>query len=133
MRGRKVYGETSGGDRTRTSVIGAYGDDGFFAPMVFEDSCDKEVVDVYFEHILLPALTPGTVIILDNASFHRASRATRLAEQHGCALLFLPPYSPDLNPIEHFWARLKTHLETILPGSEDPFSDICDACKFFAA
>ncbi|MBE9033503.1 transposase, partial [filamentous cyanobacterium LEGE 11480] len=56
---------------------------------------------------LVPALKPGQVVVMDNASFHKSERMRQLIEQAGCVLLFLPPYSPDLNKIEKFWARLK--------------------------
>jgi len=56
---------------------------------------------------LLPELKPGQLVILDNASFHKSHQSRKLIEQAGCKVLFLPPYSPDLNPIEIFWANFK--------------------------
>ncbi|NSM56356.1 hypothetical protein HET73_01860 [Wolbachia endosymbiont of Atemnus politus] len=53
--------------------------------------------------MLIPILKPGQTIVLDNASFHKSERTKELIENAGCKILFLPPYSPDLNPIEHFW------------------------------
>jgi len=61
---------------------------------------------------LLPALGPGWTIILDNASFHKGANTKELVEKAKCYLLYLPPYSPDFNPIEHQWARLKSRYRT---------------------
>ena len=99
--------------------------------MVLEGSCDRHVTDAYFRDILLPALPCGSVVVLDNASFHRASRAQELARARGIDLLYLPSYSPDLNPIEHFWSRLKKHVGKQLQDAKDAFQVICDACNFF--
>ena len=71
------------------------------APFTFQGYCDSVVVETWFETFLLPALQPGQVLILDNASFHRKARLSRLVEKVGCRLLALPTYSPDLNKIEH--------------------------------
>ena len=65
------------------------------------------------EH-LLPQLKPGQVVILDNASFHQGGRIRELIEECGCHLLYLPPYSPDFNPIERCWARLKPIARRLL-------------------
>jgi transposase len=69
--------------------------------------------------------------VLDNASFHHASHAEELAREHGIEMLYLPAYSPDLNPIEHFWAHLKGHLRKKLPAASSALDEICEACRFF--
>jgi transposase len=65
------------------------------------------VFNQWLEHMLLPELSTGSVIVLDNASFDKSAQTRQLVEQAGCQLLYLPPYSPDLNPIEKLWANLK--------------------------
>ena len=127
-RGERIVQEVSGKARKRTSVIGAWRRGRLVAPAVFEGSCDSAVVDAYFEQVLLPAIPRGSVVVLDNASFHHSSQAKLLAQAHGVELVFLPPYSPDLNPIESFWAKLKRALRPLLPLSTDPFSLISNMC-----
>ncbi len=61
----------------------------------------------YIERILVPCLRPGMVFIIDNTSFHKSKKVVELIEAAGCRIIFLPPYSPDFNPIEHHWAAVK--------------------------
>lgn len=75
--------------------------------------------------MLIPKLKPGQVLILDNASFHRSEESKKLVEAAGCKLLFLPPYSPDLNPIEKCWANLKVKIRELLPKFKK-FTDAID-------
>ena len=127
-RGQRILQEVSGKSRRRTSVIGAWRRGRLVAPVVFEGSCNSAVVDAYFEQVLLPTIPRGSVVVLDNASFHHSSQAKLLAAAHDVELVFLPPYSPDLNPIESFWATLKRALRPLLPSSTDPFSAISNMC-----
>jgi len=110
LRGQMVIAGVCGSKRGRTSVIGAWHQGAFLAPMVLEGSCDRHVIDSYFREVLLPVLPCGSVVVLDNAGFHRASHAQELARARGIDLLYLPSYSPDFNPIEHFWACLKRYV-----------------------
>ena len=65
--------------------------------------------------LVIPSLRPGQVVIMDNATFHKSPQTRKLIEQAGYHLLFLPPYSPDLNPLETFWANLKNKINEIIP------------------
>jgi transposase len=88
-------------------LIGGYCERKLIAPMLFEGACTSQVFNPWLEHMLIPQLIPGSVIVLDNASFHKSEQTRHLAEHCGCQLLYLPPCSPDLNPIEKLWANLK--------------------------
>ena len=89
------------------------------------------MVDVYFEKVLLPELPPGSVIVLDNARFHQSPTTQKLVAAAGCRLLFLPPYSPDLNPIEHLCAALKTRLRKDLATATNPFLFIANVFQCY--
>lgn len=88
------------------------------APMTFKGYCNTVLMEGWVEQMLVPALKPGQVVVMDNASFHKSERLRELIEQAGCELLFLPPYSPDFNKIEKFWARLKQYLGQTLTQFE---------------
>ena len=129
-RSERIYQPVAGKRRERTSIIAASREKKLVAPLVFQDSCNTEVVDVYLEKVLLPALRPGSVIVLDNVRFHQALSTQKLVEAAGCQLLFRPPYSPDLNSIEHLWAAVKTRLSKDLATATNLScsSPICPIC-----
>lgn len=81
------------------------------APMVFNGSCNTVLFENWVEHFLIKELQPNQVVIMDNASFHKSRRTRELIESVDCRVIFLPPYSPDLNPIEKFWANMKRWIK----------------------
>jgi transposase len=83
--------------------------------MCFQGTCNTGLFNEWLKKMLIPNLTAGQVIILDNASFHKSEESKRLLEGVGCKLMFLPPYSPDLNPIEKCWANIKAKTRELLP------------------
>lgn len=82
-------------------------------------------VEAWVEQLLVPVLQPRLVVVMDNASFHKAIAIAERIEAAGCKLLFLPPYSPDFNKIEQFWARLKHWLRKTAAQFEE-FWDAVD-------
>jgi len=114
-KGSSVYGEISGRKFKRVGIVAAQMDGEIIAPLQYEGTMDGSLFEQWFEQCLLPYLPKESVIVMDNAAFHRKSRLFSLAENFQCHLIFLPPYSPNLNPIENFWSWLKRHLRKILP------------------
>ena len=114
-RGTPLMGAISGHKFQRTGIVAAQMGKSIFAPFTYDGTMDSLLFEAWFETYLLPALPQRAVIVMDNASFHRKSKLFDLAESAGHPLIFLPPYSPELNSIENFWSWLKRHLRKILP------------------
>ena len=91
----------------RINVIAAYQQHHLYAALRLEGSVDRKVFDTWIERCLVAQLSPGHVVIMDNARFHQSAKTQALIEKAGCQLLFQPVYSPDLNKIEQQWAILK--------------------------
>jgi transposase len=105
-----------------TTFVAALRADGLTAPMVMDGAINGELFVAYVEQVLVPSLRPGDVVVLDNLSGHKRAGARQAIEAAGCRLLYLPPYSPDLNPIELAFAQLKALLRSagertvVVPG-----------------
>jgi len=95
--------------------------------MVFNGSCNTEVFNSWVEHFLIKELVPGQFVVMDNASFHKAQKTKVLIEPVGCKIIFLPPYSPDLNPIEKFWANMKRWIKNKISN----YTQLYDAIRNF--
>ena len=80
------------------------------APFTIEGACNRTVFEMWLETCLVPTLITGQVIVMDNATFHKGGRIQELIQHVGCRLLYLPPYSPDLNKIEQCWSWLKSRI-----------------------
>ena len=113
-RGQKVFDQISGRKYKRCGIVAAQMADRIVAPLQYSGTMDSALFEFWFTEQLLPSLEKGDVIVLDNASFHSKKRLISLAQNADCKLIFLPPYSPELNPIENFWAWLKRFLRKIL-------------------
>ena len=131
-RGEKVIGELSGQKFKRTNLVSAYFKGKSVAPFEFEGTMDGDLFESWLEQVFVPELLnpEKSVLILDNASPHKKDNIMDIAYEYGFKVIFLPPYSPDLNPIENFWANLKIFLRNFAHN----FKTIQDAImNFFQA
>ena len=108
----KLVGKKSGKYYERTNIIAGLVNNKSIAPMVFNGSCNTDLFNNWVENFLIKELKSGQYVVMDNASFHRSQKTKELIESVGCRIIFLPPYSPDLNPIEKFWANMKRWIRS---------------------
>ena len=125
-RSERVYDKIKGRRERRTSLISGLKNRKLLAPMRFEGYTNTDLFNCWLKKSLLPRLEMGDTIILDNASFHKSPETRRLIEEAGCKLIYLPPYSPDLNPIEKIWSRLKK----IIQYARQTFDDISSSIDY---
>ena len=126
-RGQALIGKISGHKFQRTGIVAAQMGKSIFEPLVYEGAMNSVLFETWFRERLLPALPKQSVIVMDNASFHRKHKLHDLALQAGHRLIFLPPYSPELNPIENFWSWLKRFLRKSLPAHSSFLDTLCAA------
>ena len=109
-RGRRLRVGVPHGRWKTTTVVAGLRRSGLVAPFVLDGPINRAAFEAYVEKVLVPELRPGDVVILDNLSSHKGARVRALIEAAGASLLYLPPYSPDFNPIENAFAKLKALL-----------------------
>jgi transposase len=110
--GARICETTPGGRWKIMTILGAMSLRGIIASMTIEEATDGDIFLAYVEHILCAALKPGDVVAMDNLSSHKIKGVQRLIQKAGAEVLYLPPYSPDLNPIEKAWSKLKQILRS---------------------
>jgi transposase len=128
-KGQRLYDNKSGNRKNkRITVISAYSNQTkqLIAPMYFEGNTDTEIFNQWIEEFLIPELKPNQTVILDNAAFHKSQKTMELVESVECRLLYLPPYSPDFNPIEQKWSYVKNTVKKIR-GRFQNFNECLDA------
>ena len=127
------YSRAVGGDRAKApkpfitgekfSIIGAISMIGIVAMMYVELAVNTEIFLSYIEQLLLPKLRPGQYVIMDNARIHKSDAIANLIKSVGARVVFLPPYSPDLSPIEKMWSKVKEVLKRLMPRTKADFHD----------
>jgi transposase len=121
----------SWGAQTFIAVLSA---EALIAPWVIKDAMDGPSFAAYVEQVLIPELEPGTVVILENLATHKSACAAKAMREAGCWFLFLPPYSPDLNPIEMAFSKLKAHLRRIGARTfTDMFQALSEICELYTS
>ena len=110
-KGMRIYGVKNAERKRRLSIIASLNENYLQAPFVFEGSCDRQVFETYLEKVLVPTLKKGQTVVMDNASFHKGGRIVEIISNAQCDLLYLPSYSPDINPIEHHWTSIKNRIK----------------------
>ena len=109
-RGQRLVASVPHGHWKTSTFIGALREDRLVAPGVFDGAINGAMFLAYVEQVLVPALRPGDVVIMDNLGSHKVAGIREAIEAAGATLLYLPPYSPDFNPIEQVFAKLKAAL-----------------------
>lgn len=118
-RGERLVDYAPHGHWRTTTLISALRHNELTAPMVIDGAMDGSLFQAYVEHVLLPVLQPGDVVVLDNLSSHKSPRVQELIASVGAAVAYLPPYSPDFNPIELAYSKLKWLLRSAAERTPD--------------
>jgi transposase len=121
--GERVVEATPGTSGPHYTVVATLGLNGVQAPLAFEGAMTTLIFETYVEEVLTPLLQPGEILLLDNLSAHKGGPAQATLEAAGVQVIFLPPYSPDLNPIEKCWAKVKQALRSAKARTWDDLVD----------
>ena len=105
--GERAFGSAPRNWGKNVTLLGSITRKGLGPCLAVEGATRREVFEAYLEHVLAPTLKPGQIVVMDNLSAHKGERVRELIEQRGCELVYLPPYSPDFNPIEQAFSKVK--------------------------
>lgn len=140
-RGERLIDKVPHGHWMTTTLIGALGIDGMRCSTVVDGPVNAEVFTAFVEQVLCPTLGQGDIVVMDNLSSHKSAEVRRLIESRGAELLYLPPYSPDLSPIEPAFSKIKQRLRSLACRTRDALwrsmqtvldtVTACDAANFF--
>jgi len=106
-KGERAYCSLPRNRGSNTTLLSSMSVEGMGPSLAVEGATDREVFEIYVERVLAPTLGPGQVVVMDNLTAHKGERVKELVEQRDCELLYLPPYSPDFNPIEEAFSKIK--------------------------
>jgi transposase len=142
-RGQRLRMSVPHGHWKTTTFVGGLRAGGMVAPFVIDGPINRDAFETYVAKVLVPELIPNDVVVMDNLSSHKGPRVREMIEAAGATLLYLPPYSPDFNPIENAFSKLKAHLrkaeERTVAGLWDAIGRIVDlftpaeCANYFAA
>jgi transposase len=118
-RGQRLVGSAPFGHWNTSTFLAGLRHDRIVAPLVLDGAINGRSFRAYIEQFLAPTLSPGDIVVADNLGSHKVSGVREAIEARGASLLFLPPYSPDLNPIEHVFAKLKTLIRRAEPRTRE--------------
>jgi transposase len=124
-RGQRIFADIPGRRFARQSIVAAKCGKNIIAPFGYDGTCNSELFLWWIKAILIPELRKGQIVIMDNASIHKRKEIRDAIEKAGCHLVYQPPYSPDLNPIEHFWSWLKAKIRSL----KQNFDSLADAIQ----
>jgi len=132
--GKRVIDHVPHGHWKTTTFVAALRHDGLTAPMVVDGAINGELFLAYVEQILLPTLREGEIVVLDNLSSHKVAGVEKAIVSAGAQVLYLPPYSPDFNPIENVFSKLKTMLRKLkLRTIEELWKKLGKLCEIFSS
>jgi transposase len=115
LRGQRLHAQAPAGHWQTTTMISSIRLDGSTACMIIEGATDTEVFRSYVHEVLVPTLRSGDIVVMDNLGPHKSEETLALIAQAGAEAIFLPAYSPDLNPIEKMWSKVKNRLRSLEP------------------
>ena len=129
-KGQRAYGSVPRNRGGNLRLLAALSNTRIQAEWVIEGSVDGDVFVTWLEQVLLPLLTPGQIVVMDNLSAHLRKEVRTLIEARGCSLLYLLPYSPDFSPIELAFSKIKGHLKSLAARSKQALADaVAEACR----
>lgn len=129
-KGQRAHGSVPRNRGGNLTLLAALSNTRVQAEWLIEGSVDGDVFVTWPEHVLLPTLTPGHVVVMDNLSVHYRKEVRALTEAPGCSLLYLPPYSPDFSPIELAFSKIKGLLKSLAARTRQALADaIAEVCR----
>lgn len=122
MKGERLFARTPHGHWCTTTMISSVRLDGTTAAMEIASATDSSVFREYVRQVLAPSLSPEDIVVMDNLRVHYDAEAITLIEERGASVRFLPPYSPDYNPIEKMWSKIKNQLRGLAARTQQELS-----------
>lgn len=127
--GVPVIGKVAGRKFARTNLVAGLSNGKIIGEYFYKGNTKTDIFENWFKEYLLPNVAHGSTIILDNATFHSKKKLPKIAKPKKCKIMFLPPYSPDLNPIEKTWANIKKHLRQNMVNYPTLIDAVCSYLK----